>query len=267
LFPDPFVWLAYLSHQLTLVVLSKFLLVDIYLFIGKLAMEAYDNPQAPVRVKTDHDLEATLRDLESVGTSEASEGDYQIKEIRTRLIGLFSMLTSTPTPGDWKKAVAQALTVIAQRHFPESDFPMQEAAFGPLLERTRSLLASLGRGKEFPVVHRLYHVRLDTLYGVKNLADTMLPTQVRYLAQKIRKSYGWLKWPLKVYRWTRRSSPLVIALDVGWILTQKASLAYLYGKTFDRACEELEIVYSQSKMLKHPDAAGQGAGSVDRGIP
>jgi hypothetical protein len=31
---------------------------------------------------------------------------------------------------------------------------------------------------------------------------------------------------------------------------RKASLAHLYGKTFDRACRELEIVYSDSRSLK-----------------
>jgi hypothetical protein len=62
-----------------------------------------------------------------------------------------------------------------------------------------------------------------------------------------------MKWPLKVYRWARKRSPWGIAVEVGWQATKKATLAHLYGKTFDRACRELDTVYRMSHRLNSHD--------------
>ena len=35
-------WLVFLSNKLTLLILIKYLMVDLYLFFGKLAVDAYD---------------------------------------------------------------------------------------------------------------------------------------------------------------------------------------------------------------------------------
>ena len=63
-FPDPFIWLAYLSYHLTLLIFIKYLMVDLYLFFGKLAVEAYDNESTPIREKGEEELEKTLEELE-----------------------------------------------------------------------------------------------------------------------------------------------------------------------------------------------------------
>ena len=43
LLPDPFSWLIYLSNQLTILSLTRFFLMDLYLFAGKQAILAYDH--------------------------------------------------------------------------------------------------------------------------------------------------------------------------------------------------------------------------------
>jgi hypothetical protein len=96
----------------------------------------------------------------------------------------------------------------------------------------------------------LYRMRLDTLYRAKNLSDLVLSKPIKIFLEKAFKTYGWFKWPFKVYRWAKRRSPWVIAMEVGWLTAKKSSIVYIYGKTFDQACKELEMVYNQSRALK-----------------
>jgi hypothetical protein len=93
-------------------------------------------------------------------------------------------------------------------------------------------------------------MRFDTLNRAKSLSDTFLPKSAQKLVQKTLRTYGWLKWPLRTYRWAKRTSPWRIALTLGWEAAKKTAVAYLYGKMFDKACQELERVYSQSRQLK-----------------
>jgi len=257
LLPDPFIWLAYLSYRLTLLVFIKYLMVDLYLFFGKLALEAYDNERTLFHVEGgEEELERTLTELESLEDQEEPYMDPQIKEIRNRLIGFPSMMTSNPTFIEWKNAVHEAAGYISKKYFPESDSPLEEAALGPLLENARSWIATFGKGKEFPVLRRFYQTRLDTLYRVKSLSDIILPKPIRIFADKALKTYAWLKWPMKVYRSAKKGSPWKIAIEVGWTVSKKASLVYIYGKTFDKACKELERVYYQSRELINAKKAG-----------
>jgi hypothetical protein len=181
--------------------------------------------------------------------------DPQIKEIRNRFVGFPSMMTSNPTFIEWKNAVHEAAGYISKKYFPESDSPLEEAALGPLLENARSWIATFGKGKEFPVLRRFYKTRLDTLYRVKSLSDIILPKPLRIFADKALKTYAWLKWPMKVYRSAKKGSPWKIAIEVGWTVSKKASLVYIYGKTFDKACKELERVYYQSREVTNAKKA------------
>lgn len=252
LLPDPFIWLSYLSYHLTLLVFIKYLMVDLYLFFGKLAVAAYDNERTSFQIEGgEEELEKTLAELVSLEDKEESHMDPQIEEIRNRLVGFPSMMTSNPTFIEWKNAVHEAAGCISEKYFPQSDSPLEEAAMGPLLESTRSWIATFGKGKEFPVLKRFYQMRVDTLYRAKNLSGIILPKPLRIFADKALKTYSWLKWPMKVYRSAKRGSPWKIALEVGWTVSKKASLAYIYGKTFDKACEELDRVYCQSWELKN----------------
>jgi hypothetical protein len=61
---------------------------------------------------------------------------------------------------------------------------------------------------------------------------------------------------MKVYTSAKKGSPWKIAIEVGWTVSKKASLVYIYGKTFDKACKELERVYHQSRELTNAKKAG-----------
>lgn len=253
LFYDPFMWLAYLSNRLTLLLLVKYLMVDLYLYFGKLASAAFavgeeDDQEA---IEAQEDLEKTLEELESLEDMQHRQSDPAIQKIRNRLMGFTAILTSNPTFSDWKNAVYNAAMVISIKYFPESDTPLQEAALGPLLERSRSWIVTLSKGEDYLVARRLYQVRLDTLYRAKNFSDLILPNALKIILQKTYVTYGWIRWPLRVYRWAKKRSPWMIALDLGWFAAKKASIAYIVGNTFDRACEELEIVYHQSRTLRN----------------
>ena len=252
-FPDPFIWLAYLSYHLSLLIFIKYLMVDLYLFFGKLAVEAYDNERTPIREKGEEELENTLEELESMEDKDESHIDPQIKEIRNRFLGFPSMMTSNPSLIEWKNAVQEAAVYISKKYFPESELPLEEAALGPLLESARSWITNFCKGQEFPVLKHFYQTRIDTLYRAKNLSDIILPKPLRMVIDKALKTYAWLKWPMKVYRLAKKGTPWKIAVEVGWIVSKKASLAYIYGKTFDTVCKELECIYYKSQRLTNGD--------------
>ena len=249
--PDPFLWLAYLSNRLTVLTLIRCLLVDVYLFVGKLAIQAYDEEKKEDAFSTEMDeLEKTLEDLNSLKPSEPDITDPQIQEIRNRLVGFTAMLISTPGLEDWKKAVGQTAKVIAKKYFPDAERPLEEAALGPLLTRSQIWIKSVCETKKIPVVKRFHRIQIESLYNVKSFTDTLLPKQVQTLAKKAWDMYRWMKWPIKVYGWVKKRSPVGIAMDIGWVVAKKGFINFICRRTFDMAYQELEIVYSQSRVGK-----------------
>ena len=248
LYFDPLLLVAFLSNRVTILVLVKYLLVDLHLYFGKLTLEAFEKPEA---IDNEEDikknLEETLSEMESLEENHHVVEDPQIEAIRNRLVGLSSIVMSDPTIGAWKNAVRDAGEIIAARYFPEAERPLGEAAVGPLLERGRAWLTTLSKGEEYLITRRFYQLRLETLFQAKDISQQVLPVFLRSLIKRAYTSYGWAKWPLKVYRWSRKSSPLGVALEIGWQAAKKASLAHLYGRSFDRACQEMETVYRESR--------------------
>jgi len=246
--PDPFSWLAYLSNRLTILALTRCLMVDVYLFVGKLAIQAYDEEEKENPIATEIDeLEKTLRDLDSLRPSEPDITDPQIQEIRNRLVGFTAILISDPGLEDWKEAVGQTAKVIAKKYFPDSERPLEEAALGPLLTRSQVWIKSVCETEKIPVVKRLHRIKIESLYNVKSFTNSLLPKEVRTFAKKAWDMYRWMKWPLKVYRWVKKGSPAGIAMDVGWVLAQKGFINFICRRTFDIAYQELEMVYGQSR--------------------
>jgi hypothetical protein len=248
IFPDPFSWLAYLSNRLTMLTLTRCLLVDVYLFVGRLAIQAYNDEGKEEPIPSElGELEKALEDLDSLEPSEPDVTDTQILEIRNRLVGFPSMLISSPGLEDWKNAVGHAANVIARKYFPDAERPLEEAALGPLLTRSRIWIKSVCKTKEIPVVKRFHRIQIQSLYRVKSFTDIWLPKQVRIFAEKTWDMYRWMKWPLMVYRGVKKSSSVGIAMDVGWVVSKKAFTNFICRYTFDMACHELEMVYRQSR--------------------
>ncbi|MEE9420719.1 MAG: hypothetical protein V3W43_14655, partial [Desulfatiglandaceae bacterium] len=249
--PDPFSWLAYLSNRLTILTLTRCLLVDVYLFVGKLAIQAYDEEKKEAPFSTEMDeLEKTLKDLDCLKLSEPDIIDPQIQEIRNRLVGFAAMLISTPGLEDWKNAVTQTAEVVAKKYFPEAERPLEEAALGPLLTRSQIWIKSLCETEKIPVIKRFHRVKIESLYNVKSFTNGLLPKQVRPFAKKTWDMYQWMKWPLKVYRWVKKGTPVGIATEVGWMVAKKGFINFICRRTFDMAYQELEMVYSQSRVGK-----------------
>jgi len=246
--PDPFSWLAYLSNRLTMLTLTRCLLVDVYLFVGRLAIQAYneEGKEEPIRSELG-ELEKALEDLDSLEPSEPDVTDTQILEIRNRLVGFPSMLISSPGLEDWKKAVGHAAKVIARKYFPDEERPLEEAALGPLLTRSQIWINSVCKTEKIPVVKRLHSIQIQSLYRLKSFTDIWLPKQVRIFAKKTWDTYRWMKWPLMVYRGVKKSSSVGIAMDVGWVVSKKAFTNFICRYSFDMACHELEMIYRQSR--------------------
>jgi len=245
--PDPFSWLAYLSNRLTILTLTRCLLVDVYLFVGKLAIQAYDEEKKEDAFPKELDeLEKTLEDLYSLKHSELDITDPRIQEIRNRLVGFTTILISTPGLEDWKKAVQQTAGVIAKKYFPDAERPLEEAALGPILTRSQIWIKSLCETERLPVVKRFQKIKIESLYNVKSFTDSLLPRQMRTFAKKTWDMYNWMKWPFKIYRWVKKGSPVGIAMDVGWVVAEKGFINFICRRTFDMAYQELEMVYSQS---------------------
>ncbi len=261
--PDPFSWLAYLSNRLTVLTLTRCLLVDIYLFVGKMAVDAYDDEnQGNTPAVGEGELEKTLDDLDSLENFEIDISEPQIRRIRDRLVGFSSMVTSSPGLKEWKEALVQTAQIVAKKHFPESVRPLEEAALGPLLARSRVWIKSLCEADAFPVVNRLYMIRIESLYNMKSFADNLLPKQFRSLMKKGWEMYGWMKWPLKGFRWIKKGSPAGVATSVGWVLAKKGVINLVYRRTYDMAYKELEIVYRQSRSSPLSQESGSMTGDI-----
>jgi hypothetical protein len=248
--PDPFSWMLFLSRKLVILVLMKTLLVDLTLFVGKLALDAFDREYDRALEENPQVLEETLEDLSRIKMPPAMENDPAIKAIRQGLVGFPGLLYSNPTWENWKAAVVKAADHIARRHFPHADKPLEEAAIGPLLHRSRSWLTTLGRGENVTLVRYVYKTRLETLFKARDISDLVLSPMVLRLFRTSFSTYGQLKWPLKIYLQAKRLSLPGIAMDLGWVLGKKSALALIFGRTFDQACRELDWVYRMSADMK-----------------
>ena len=173
--------------------------------------------------------------------------DPRILEIRKRLVGFPGLMISDPSWAQWKSATQDAARLISRKYFPASDNPLEEAAVGPLLYRTHAWLGTLVKGEGIAIVRYLYNTRLATLFQARELSDLMLPPPVRKVIRRSFQAYGWLKWPLKAYRLSRKTTLPGIAMSIGWILGKKSALALIYGRSFDQVCEELDLVYKLSQ--------------------
>ncbi len=183
------------------------------------------------------------------GASLALATATQIMAIRRRLVGVTTLLSATPTPGPWWTAVTGAAHVIAKKHFPEAPDPEEEAAIGPLLGESRRWVDTLSVGEQYLITRQIYHLRMETLLRAKDIPK-FLPGVVKSFFETGAIAYGRLKWPLRVYRWAKRRSPLPAFTAIGWQAVKKASLAFIYGRAFDHARRSRESIYRESRRMR-----------------
>lgn len=254
LIPDPVSWVIYLSGNLTVLVLGKCLLVDLHLFVGRTALELYGGipPEGDGEIPDDEKaetMEGAMDELDRVGGAPPPGQDPALAPLRRRITGMGAMLHATPRLATLRETVVEAAEIIAQGHFPDADHPLDETRIGPILERTRHLLAHLGKGEEFPVAGRLYRIRLDTLESARRFADEPLPQRLKEVFDQGKRAYGWLKWPLTAYRLTGKGGLVNVAAGLGWRTAGKGITLFLFGRLFDRAMEEVDGVCKRSKEM------------------
>jgi len=192
------------------------------------------------------DLEQTFEELDIFEYPETEPCDPRILEIRNRLAGFGNVLFSTPKAEDLKQAVTEAARVIAEKHFPDKANPLEEASLGPLLKRSQAWLSSMCETESFPVIKKAHHIRIEHLYNLKALSESLPSGQIMFFAKKSWDMYRWMRWPLKIYRWIKKTSPVGITLNVGWIIARKSMISFVCRFVFDKTCKELEMVYRQS---------------------
>ena len=256
LLPDPFSWLIYLSNQLTILSLTRFFLMDIYLFAGKQAILAYDHESRHEAMPQDAgEIEQDLADLAELIEPEFRLPDPRIQEIRNRLVGVNTLIFSSPGYTEWKSGFEDALRVIAGTYFPESPAPVEEARLGTILVRCQFWLQSVCDTEKLPIFSRLHRIELRYLFSVKAAAEHPLFRQAGTFAKKSWNVYKWMQWPLFIYRLIKKTTPAGMAASMGWMLVRKGTVNYLSRRAFDLTLQEMETVYrlSQEKERRQAD--------------
>jgi hypothetical protein len=259
LLPDPFSWLIYLSNQLTILSLTRFFLMDIYLFAGKQAILAYDHESRNEAMPQDTgEIEQELADLAELIEPDFRLQDPRIQEIRNRLVGVNTLIFSTPGYTEWKSGFEEALRVIAGTYFPESPAPVEEARLGPILVRCQFWLQSVSDTEKLPIFSRLHRVELRYFYSIKAAAEHPIFRQAGTFAKKSWNAYKWVQWPLFIYRLIRKTTPAGIAASMGWMLVRKGTVNYLSRRAFDLTLQEIETVYRLSQESEDSGRTTEG---------
>jgi hypothetical protein len=248
---DPFSLLAYFSNRLTILIVTRTLLLDLYLFIGLLAIDAY-NPQSAIKRKiidNDH-LAETLATLYDSNERNEWQNDPEVSEIRSQLVGIPRRIIQPPGVSEWRQSISQAANILAARHFDQSKIPLEEAALGPIVLQTRSFLNSIAEMSHYTGLKHLFAVRLESLYDVHTFVGNLSTWHFTSLVQKAWDGYRTLRWPFKVYRWIRHSSPSGMAMGMGWEILRKTIINFLARFTFDKSCKEIDKLYYGSKNIK-----------------
>lgn len=252
LLPDPFSWLIYLSNQLTILSLTRFFLMDVYLFAGKQAISAYDHEiQHEAAPRDSGRIEQDLSDLAEMIEPEFRAPDPRIQEIRNRLVGVNALFFSSHGYKEWKTGFEEALRVIAGTYFPESPAPIEEAMLGPILTRCRYWLQSVSNTEKLPILSRLHRIELRHFYSVKSAAEHPLFRQAGFFAKKTLNIYQWMQWPLLIYRLIKKTTPAGMAAGMGWVLVRKGTVNYLSRRAFDLTLQEMETVYRLSQKAEN----------------
>ncbi|MBI5591369.1 MAG: hypothetical protein HY881_12895 [Deltaproteobacteria bacterium] len=248
LLPDPFSWLIYLSNQLTILSLTRFFLMDFYLFAGKQAILAYDHETRHEAMPQDAgEIEQDLSDLADLIEPESRLQDPRIQGIRNRLVGVNTLIFSSPGYMEWRSGFEDALRVIAETYFPESPAPVEEARLGPILIRCQFWLQSISDTEKLPIFSRLHRIELRYLFSVKAVTEHPLFRQAGNFAKKSWNVYKWMQWPLLIYRLIKKTTPAGIAASMGWMLVRKGTVNYLSRRAFDLTLQEMETVYRLSQ--------------------
>jgi len=227
--------------------LMKYLVADLLLYLGCLAVDIYDE-RSPAFVKGDSAvIEETLREISSLSPDEPVTYPEEILRIRNSLVGMPGILVQEPTPAALGLALVKTAESIAAGYFPQTHNPLWEAKVGPLTSRCRVFISSIGKTENYPMQGKVLSIRLSTLLQARSISQAFIPKKIRDVLEKTLDTYGWLKWPLRVYLMTSQGVFWKFAADAGWFAGRKALLVVFFGRCFDKAVKEIDQVYRLSK--------------------
>jgi hypothetical protein len=228
--------------------ITRYLLADLFLYLGKLALAAYDIDDR--NIPADKEKPPGLSDIQQA-IDEISNGeivmDERLLEIRHRLIGFKRLVYYSPGIEDLKMSLVHAAQYIAFRQFPDWEKPLQAATLGAAFNRLTHWLSQLQAGRKYRIVKFAYSWKLETFFRLHEFQKAPLVKAVKSINRIAkRQEISWARWVLKAYKWSRRPSPLRIGVSASWLVSRKIILAFLYGRLFDMSCKELTILYAQS---------------------
>ena len=262
--PDPLTWIAYLSQRLTIMMAVRCLLMDIYLFTGKLAVETFAAQGQSISAPEDVDsAEAVLDAYEAALAEDCGPRPDELDALRNQLVGLPSRLWNPPGLAEWRQAVEDATNLIAAEYFPASPDPLYEAQCRVLLNRGRYWLQAMAEARRLSVVRPLYRISLKNLIRIKTTYQSDLLRHTGKAAAAAWTAWSWARWPIKILRWVRRRSPVGVAVEIGFTLSSKAVLNYLARLGFDRACQEMDHVYRLSSTPRQARVQDENQASTD----
>jgi hypothetical protein len=247
-FPDPFSWIFYLSNQFTVITVARYLLLEIYLYTGLLAVNAYRQTDKKKQISfSQQELEVLMQDLEKLQAIDSSMQSQfpELKKIRKKNLGFGRGLLSNLSLNQWKMAIVESAHIISAAHFPDADTPLMEASVGPILERSRYWLKTVNTIQSIPVVHKMADVKVETILQAKLMIDNM-PEKFKQAVSASMKVYKLTKWPITIYRLARKATPIGMATSIGWIVTRNCIIFYIYHYSFYTACNEIDSVYKYS---------------------
>ena len=245
IFPDPFSWLAFLSHRLVAMSLLRCMVTDLYLAVGLLAVECYDEDE-PEREPND-DIAAHVSGFKWFYRKEDGFPDPRIREIRRSLPGVSDSLNPGQWGLRWRRAVERAALILASDQFPLAPDPLQEASFGAAMERFSAWLAALSGLESNPMIGAVLGVKVETVLGIGDLARGDAAARIGKFLRSCSDTYGRVRVPVTAARWISWSSPGRIAFEAGWTLAGRIVASYCLRYAFDLSCREIDALYRKSR--------------------
>jgi len=247
IFPDPFSWLAFLSHRLVVMSLLRCILTDLYLAVGMLAVECYDDEE-PYEEGDDGATAAAS----AYGWFQRHHEEYpdpRIQDIRRGLPGVKDSFDLGRWGLRWRRAVERAALVFASDQFPTARNPIEEASFGALVERLSTWLLELSRLERKSMIRAVLGVRLEKVLGFRELAEGDAAALLGRTFRSVRGIYSGLRVPVKAARWLSRGSAGKVAFETGRTFAGRLAASYFFRYGFDLACREIDILYRKSRSV------------------
>ncbi|MFO8088388.1 MAG: hypothetical protein R6U13_01005 [Desulfatiglandaceae bacterium] len=245
IFPDPFSWLAFLSHKLILMSLLRCIFTDLFLAVGILAVECYDEEDP--KAGSEDAAEPEVSGFRWFQRNEEGYPDPRIRDIRRSLPGMTDSLNLAQWGLRWRRAVERAALVFASDQFPSARNPIEEASFGALVERLSAWLLEFSRIERKSAVHAILGVRLGKLLGFRELAEGDAAVLLGRTFRSLKDIYSGIRVPVKAARWLTKGSAGRIAMEAGWTFAGRMVASYFFKYGFDLACREIDTLYRKSR--------------------